>query len=154
MDEAWGEERIRVLVADPQPLTRHLIRTALEEDLRLQVVREAGNVNSAVLGAIDGRPDVALVSLDLPGGGGVRATQWIRRRISSCRIVVVGDARDEAVRVLESGAAGYVAKTIGGEELAAAVHAAHEAYVVLSTSVVPALLHPQPVPGGNDQHAG
>jgi DNA-binding NarL/FixJ family response regulator len=73
-------------------------------------------------------PDVTLMDLRLPGGGGIEAVKAIRAEFPDARILMLTtyDLEEEIHRAMQAGACGYLLKNISREDLAAAIAAAHE----------------------------
>lgn len=124
---AEGAEPIRVLVADDHALFRQAVRIVLERESDLRVVAEAQSGADAVVEAERVRPDVVLLPARPPRFEGLRATEAIRARLPSCRVIVLTDESDHHVlrKAIEGGAAGYVTKDIPMSELTAGIRAVH-----------------------------
>jgi DNA-binding NarL/FixJ family response regulator len=111
-----------VLIVDDHQLFRAGVRAELEP--LLDVVGEAGGVAEAVEAIAASRPDVVLLDVHMPDGGGVEV---IRRTSENtehppCFLALsVSDAAEDVIAVIRAGARGYVTKSISGEELADAV---------------------------------
>ena len=118
-----------VLVDDHQ-----MFRTGVKAELgpTIEVVGEADDVDSAVAVITATQPEVVLLDVHLPGGGGVE----VLRRIlpSSIRFLAlsVSDAAEDVIGVVRGGARGYVTKTISGPELTAAIGRVAEGDAVFS----------------------
>ncbi len=87
----------------------------------VEVVGEAADVDTAVAVIAQTVPDVVLLDVNLPGGGGVEVLR--RVRVPGVRFLAlsVSDAAEDVIGVVRAGARGYVTKTISGPELPAAV---------------------------------
>jgi DNA-binding NarL/FixJ family response regulator len=111
MSELNGEG-VRVLLADGRSLLRDAVRAALESHVDLRVVAIAADGMQAVAEAIRTSPDVAILDADLPNCDGVQATRAILERLPACRVLIVGDADDDAILLaaIEAGASGFVTK--------------------------------------------
>jgi DNA-binding NarL/FixJ family response regulator len=112
---------VRVFLVDDHALFRSGVRAELAS--RLDVVGEAADVDDAVARIPGARPDVVLLDVHLPGGGGVEV---LRRLVSDHPEVhflalSVSDAPEDVIAVIRAGARGYVTKSITGDELALAV---------------------------------
>lgn len=109
----------RVLIADDDPA----VRAALEAQLRsgFAVVATAGDTDEAIALASEHQPDLAIVDVQMPGGGGLRATREIRS--AAPRTAIVALSADESERIvldmLTAGAVTYVRKGVRAEELSA-----------------------------------
>jgi DNA-binding NarL/FixJ family response regulator len=112
----------RVLIVDDHSLFRAGVRAELEP--LVELAGEAGTVSEAVEGIAREHPDVVLLDVHMPDGGGVEV---IRRTAESGTPVPrflalsVSDAAEDVIAVIRAGARGYVTKSISGEELADAV---------------------------------
>ena len=111
----------RVLLVDDHKLFRAGVRSELEG--RLDVVGEAGDVDEAVAAIAEHAPDVVLLDVHLPGGGGAEVIRTVAPRQPEVRFLAlsVSDAPEDVIAVIRAGARGYVTKTIDADELAAAV---------------------------------
>ena len=111
----------RVFLVDDHALFRAGVRAELSE--RVDVVGEAADVDQAVARIPAARPDVVLLDVHLPGGGGVE----VLRRMTPLRpetqflALSVSDAPEDVIAVIRAGARGYVTKSITADELADAV---------------------------------
>jgi DNA-binding NarL/FixJ family response regulator len=123
--EPAGEPPVRVYIVDDHALFRRGVRAELEAvgRGRVVVVGEAGSVDEAVAGVGHLRPDVVLLDVHMPDGGG--AAVLARTRTAHPGVVFlalsVSDAAEDVISVIRAGARGYVTKTISGHELADAV---------------------------------
>jgi DNA-binding NarL/FixJ family response regulator len=112
----------RVLIVDDHSLFRAGVRAELEP--LVELAGEAGTVGEAVEAIARERPDVVLLDVHMPEGGGVEV---IRRTAESGTpaprflALSVSDAAEDVIAVIRAGARGYVTKSISGEELADAV---------------------------------
>jgi EAL domain-containing protein (putative c-di-GMP-specific phosphodiesterase class I)/CheY-like chemotaxis protein len=119
-------EPVRVLIAEDDPRFRAMLGEVVAADPALRLVASAADAAEAVVMAERERPDVALVDVRMPGGGGVEATERIRACAPETRVVALTAHKDPAValEMLRAGAVGYVVKGSALEEIVAAVHAA------------------------------
>jgi DNA-binding NarL/FixJ family response regulator len=114
----------RVLVADDHAPTREDVMTAVESDPRFTVAAVAADAAGAVQAALRERPDVALLDVRMPGGGGAAAAWEITARLPGTRAVMltVSRADDDLFAALRAGASGYLLKDMPfdgiGDELA------------------------------------
>ena len=122
----------RVLIVDDHDLFRAGVRASLGS--QVEVVAESGDVEGAVRAIEELEPDVVLLDVHMPGGGGAE----VIRRIGASRPAVrflalsVSDAAEDVIALIRAGARGYVTKTISGPELADAVRRVHEGDAVFS----------------------
>ncbi len=119
MTEAGG--RLRVFLVDDHRLFLSGVRAELGE--RFDVVGEATDVESAVAGIRSTRPDVVLVDVHMPGGGGQAVIERVSPVLPEARFLAlsVSDAAEDVIAVIRAGARGYVTKTISPADLAAAI---------------------------------
>ena len=114
--------RTRLFLVDDHQLFRSGLRAELEGEF--EIVGEAGDVDQAVAGIATLKPDVVLLDVHLPGGGGATVAEAIiRRGAGETRFlgISVSDAPEDVIGVIRAGARGYVTKTISGPELIDAV---------------------------------
>ncbi len=116
-----GDDAPRVALVDDHALFRAGVRAEL--DGLVDVVAEAGGVHDAVEVIVASRPDVVLLDVQMPGGGGVEVIRQVVERHLTTRFLAlsVSDAPEDVIAVIRAGARGYVTKTIAGPELADAV---------------------------------
>ncbi len=112
---------VRVVLVDDHKLFRSGVRAEL--GLGIDVVGEGDDVASAVATILATRPDVVLLDVHLPGGGGVEVLRAVLPVAPEIRFlaVSVSDAADDVIGAIRAGARGYVTKTISGADLAEAV---------------------------------
>jgi DNA-binding NarL/FixJ family response regulator len=108
----------RVLIVDDHGLFRAGVRAELED--LVEIVGEAATVDQAVRKIESEKPDVVLLDVHMPDGGGVEV---IKRSETEARFLAlsVSDAAEDVIAVIRAGARGYVTKTISGPELADAI---------------------------------
>ena len=111
----------RVFVVDDHPLVRSGVRSELEG--RVDVVGTAGDVDEAVTGIAAARPDVVLVDVHMPGGGGAELIRRVLAGPAPPRFLAlsVSDAAEDVIAVIRAGARGYLTKSVSGAELAEAI---------------------------------
>ena len=114
----------------------HLFRAGVRSELgdRVDVVGEASDVESAAKVILDTRPDVVLLDVHLPGGGGQAVIERVAPHAPDVRFLAlsVSDAADDVIGVIRAGARGYVTKTISGPELADAIRRVADGDAVFS----------------------
>jgi DNA-binding NarL/FixJ family response regulator len=117
--------RVRVLVVDDHSLFRSGVRTEIEP--AVEVVGEAGDVAAAVSTIRAREPDVVLLDVHLPGGGGRAVLDAVLATHPGTRFLAlsVSDAADDVIGVIRGGARGYVVKAISGPELCEAIQRVH-----------------------------
>ncbi|WP_138905392.1 response regulator [Streptomyces albidochromogenes] len=117
---------IRVVIADDEPLIRAGIRMILTSDRAIEVVAEGANGREAVELARVHAPDVVLLDLQMPVMDGLTALAELGRAVPSARVIVLTTfgERENVLRALESGGAGFLLKDSAPAELIRAVRAA------------------------------
>jgi DNA-binding NarL/FixJ family response regulator len=125
-------EPVRVFVVDDHAMVRAGVRSELGDEVT--VVGEAADVDEAVTGIRTAVPDVVLLDVHLPGGGGRAVLEALRAELPSVRWLAlsVSDAAEDVIAVIRAGARGYVTKTISGPDLQAAVRRVADGDVVFS----------------------
>ncbi len=128
---------IRVFLADDHELVRMALKTLLEGEPDLEVVGEAADTESAVEGAVATRPDVLLLDLRMPGGGGVEVCRRVKELIPETSVLVITsfDDDEEVFGVLEAGASGYLMKDTRPERIAHAIRSIVEGQAVFDAAV-------------------
>jgi two-component system, NarL family, response regulator DesR len=114
---------IRILVAEDQALVRGAIVALLGLETDLEVVAEAARGDEVVPMALDKRPDVALVDIEMPGLDGLAATAQLRTALPSCRVIVVTTFGRPGYlrRAMDAGASGFLLKDAPATQLAHAI---------------------------------
>ena len=112
---------IEVFLVDDHRLFLSGVRSELGADFVIS--GEAYEVDAAVSAISSARPDVVLVDVHMPGGGGVSVIRQIHERHPSIRFLAlsVSDAPEDVIAMIRAGARGYVTKTISPRDLAAAI---------------------------------
>lgn len=125
-----AEKLRRVVLVDDHELVRAGVRSALGD--RVQIVGEAGDVPGAI--AVIGQtcPDVVLLDVHLPGGGGPAVIAGLPETKARFLALSVSDAAEDVIAVIRAGACGYVTKAIGADELLAAVESVASGDAVFS----------------------
>jgi DNA-binding NarL/FixJ family response regulator len=110
-----------VVIVDDHELFRAGVRAEL--DGLVDVRADAGTVERAVPAILSEKPDVVLLDVHMPGGGGVEVIRQVARERPAQRFLAlsVSDAAEDVIAVIRAGARGYVTKSISGEDLADAV---------------------------------
>lgn len=109
----------RVVLVDDHAMFRAGVRSEIAD--HVDIVGEAGDVDEAVSVIDAERPDVVLLDVHLPGGGGASVITRSRSPETRFLALSVSDAAEDVIGVIRAGARGYVTKTISGEELRDAI---------------------------------
>jgi len=133
---------IRVLVVDDHPVVRDGIAGVLDAVPDLEVVGTAADGVEAVQRAAVLDPDVVVLDLRMPGGGGVEAVRELRRRRLRAAVLVLTtfDTDSDTLAAIEAGAEGYLLKDAPTDRLVAAVRATAAGETVLSPAVASRLV--------------
>jgi DNA-binding response OmpR family regulator len=125
-DESYLPNRLRVLIADDEPEVREILIGVVDADPGLELAGVAADAEKAVEVARVTRPDVALLDVSMPGGGGVRAALGIGWRSPLTHMVALSlhDDRATIVDMIRAGATGYVVKGASCEEILDALRSA------------------------------
>lgn len=140
---------ITLLIVDDHPVVRDGLRGMFESAPGFRVLGEAANGVEAVERAAALDPDVVLMDLRMPGGGGVDAIAELTRRGARAKVLVLTtyDTDTDTLPAIEAGATGYLLKDAPREELFTAVRAAAEGRTVLSPAVASRLVSAVRAPG-------
>jgi len=128
-----SEQRcVRVVLVDDHGMFRAGVRSELGE--RVNVVGEAGDPAEAVRVIRETTPDVVLLDVHMPDGGGQSVLETIGSSLPDTRFLAlsVSDAAEDVIAVIRAGARGYVTKTISADDLADAIKRVAEGDVVFS----------------------
>ena len=122
----------RVLLVDDHALIRSGVRAELGDSVT--VVGEADEVDAAIELILERAPDVVLLDVHLPGGGGAAVIEGVAGVLPGIRFLAlsVSDAGEDVIGIIRAGARGYVTKTISGPELVDAVHRVADGDAVFS----------------------
>ena len=129
--------RQRILLVDDHEVVRLGLRTLLEKNPNFEVVAEAATAREAVEKTKTHKPDVIVMDIRLKGGSGIEATQEITEKYPDTReIMLTSDAEDDMLfSAIRAGAAGYVLKQIGGDDLIDAIEAVGRGEALLDPAV-------------------
>ncbi|MGA8851639.1 MAG: response regulator transcription factor [Aeromicrobium sp.] len=113
--------QLRVAIIDDHAMFRTGVRA--EISAAVDVVGEAEDVDSAVQIIADLRPDVVLLDVHMPGGGGLEVIRRLNLRHATTTYLAlsVSDAAEDVIGIIRAGARGYVTKNISGPDLVAAI---------------------------------
>lgn len=118
---------IRVLVADDQALIRGAFVALLDLQPDLEVVADVGTGTAVVPAALEHRPDVALLDVQMPEMDGLAAAAALRQQLPSCRVIMLTTFGRPGYlrRAMEAGATGFLVKDAPPEQLADAIRRVH-----------------------------
>ena len=121
-----------VVLVDDHQLFRSGVRAEL--DGLVDVLGDAATVEDAVRAIVELEPDVVVLDVHMPGGGGLEVIKQVAERRPAQRFLAlsVSDAPEDVIAIIRAGARGYVTKTISGTELADAVRRVADGDAVFS----------------------
>jgi two-component system response regulator DesR len=139
---------IRVLLAEDQGMMRGALATLLGMEDDIEVVAQVDTGDKVVQTALDSRPDVALLDIEMPGRSGLDAAADLRRELPSCRVLILTTfARPGYLRrAMEAGAGGFLIKDGPVEELADAIRRVLAGQQVIDPALAAAALSAGPNP--------
>jgi DNA-binding NarL/FixJ family response regulator len=125
MSEQLGR-LIRVLIAEDDPALRLVMTEVIATVKAFELVGAVADAAEAVAAARDALPDVALIDVRMPGGGGLAATRGILEASAATRVIAFTGHDDDSVvaELFEAGVAGYLVKGGTIEEIVATIRAA------------------------------
>jgi DNA-binding NarL/FixJ family response regulator len=123
---------VRVFLVDDHPLVLSGVRAELGD--AVDIVGEASEVDAAIEMIRERQPDVVLLDVHMPGGGGQAVLEAVAPTNPGIRFLAlsVSDSAEDVIAVIRAGARGYVTKTISGPELAEAIARVAEGDAVFS----------------------
>jgi two-component system response regulator DevR len=127
----------RILLVDDHEIVRLGLKALLERHPNFEVVAEAITAREAVEKVENFHPDVVVMDIRLPGGSGIEACEEISDRFPDSKVIMLTSyAEDEMLfSAIRAGAAGYVLKQIGGEDLVRAIEAVGRGEALLDPAV-------------------
>jgi EAL domain-containing protein (putative c-di-GMP-specific phosphodiesterase class I)/FixJ family two-component response regulator len=135
--------RIRVLLADDEPALRGALAEVLGQEEHLALVGSAADAEEAIALAARELPDVALVDVKMPAGGGPRAAREIQRLSPTTRVIALSafEDRPTVLEMLRAGAVGYLVKGMAAEEIVGSIERVADGGTSLSAEVVGGIVH-------------
>ena len=139
---------IRILLAEDQTLMRQGLKTILDLESGFRVVGEAGDGTTAVKLALELRPDIILMDVQMPGQNGVEATATICQAWPEAKIIILTtfDRDDYVFAGVRAGALGYLLKDLPARKLVETIRAVQSGEVFIQPEIASralrATLHP------------
>ncbi|WP_130334005.1 response regulator transcription factor [Streptomyces sp. BK022] len=139
---------IRLLLAEDQGMMRGALALLLGMEDDIEVVAQVAAGDAIVAAALEHRPDVALLDIELPGLSGLDAAALLRERVPGCRVLILTTFGRPGYlrRAMEAGAAGFLVKDGPVEELAQAVRRVLAGETVVDPVLAAAALSAGPNP--------
>lgn len=131
-----------ILIADDHPLFRRSLRAVLDQEPDFEVIGEASNGVEAVKLADQLRPNILLMDITMPELDGLEATRQIKQKHPEIAVLVltIHNEEQQALEILEAGAAGYLTKSVFGEEIVHSIRGVVSGELVLSPGIGKRLL--------------
>jgi DNA-binding NarL/FixJ family response regulator len=141
MNDPQPTGRIRVLVVDDHPVFRRGLLSVLADDADLEVTSAVGTGKEALSSALEHRPDVVLLDLNLTDLNGIEVTSRLVAQGFSGKVLILTMYDDEValVAALQAGARGYLLKGATQDEILAGIHAVSSGGMVFGSGVVPTI---------------
>ncbi|MGW7083416.1 response regulator [Streptomyces sp. NPDC054871] len=139
---------IRVLLAEDQGMMRSALALLLGMEHDIEVVAQVGAGDQIVDAALNSRPDVALLDIELPGISGIDAAAALREECPECRVLILTTFGRPGYlrRAMEAGAVGFLVKDGPVEDLAEAIRQALRGETVIDPALAAAALSAGPSP--------
>ncbi len=133
---------LRLVLVDDHQVVRLGLRALLDSEPDINVVGEAGTAAAAIQVVGQLQPDIVLMDIRLPDQSGIAACQQVRQRWPAVQVLMLTSFADEdlVLDAISAGAAGYVLKQVGTDDLLRAVRAVGRGDAVLDPSVTRQLL--------------
>ncbi len=132
----------RVLVVDDHALFRRGLKATLDLEPGIVVVGECGDGGEALERAVETLPDVVLMDVRMPGGGGIEACSALKQAVPSAKILMltVSDDEGDLYQAIKAGASGYLLKDLPIEEVASSIRAVQHGQSLISPTLASKLL--------------
>jgi two-component system nitrate/nitrite response regulator NarL len=132
-----GRKAIRVLLVDDHPVVRQGLNLCLARSENVSIVGEAADGREALRKAKELSPDIVLMDIDMPQMSGLTATDLLRKENPRTKVLILSmhSHSDYVLRILQSGARGFVLKDAAPDELVKAIEAVHSGETFFSTDI-------------------
>lgn len=139
---------IRVLLAEDQGMMRGALALLLGLEPDIEIVAEVGTGDAVAPAAIETKPDVALLDIEMPGMSGLDAAAALRDAVPDCRVLILTTFGRPGYlrRAMEAGARGFLVKDAPVEDLAAAIRRVLAGESVMDPTLAAAALSAGPNP--------
>jgi two-component system nitrate/nitrite response regulator NarL len=145
------KQRIKLILVDDHPVVRRGISSCLARHENLVIVGEAADGREALQKAKELAPDIVLMDIDMPHMNGLAATEMLRKELPQVKVLILSmySQSEYVLRIIQSGARGYVLKEANPEDLARAIETVYSGQVFFSPEVARVALN-QYVRGGGE----
>ena len=149
------KKRVRLLLADDHPVVRKGISSCLAGHDQLQIVGEAADGEEALRKARELAPDIILMDIDMPRMNGLTVTEMLRKELPRIKVLILSihSNTEYVMRIIQSGASGYILKEAPPEELLRAIETVNNGEAFFSPEVARAALNKY-VHSGGEMPAG
>lgn len=132
----------RVLIADDHGVLRAGLRALLNSEPEMEVIGEAADAEQVLSLAKELHPDIVLMDLSMPNGGGIYATQQLHKEMPEIHVLILTVHEDESLlrKAVESGVSGYILKRAVESELINAIQAVARGELYIHPAMTRALL--------------
>lgn len=136
------QKKLRVLVVDDIPLFREMLVITLSEEEDVEIVGEAKDGEEAIEIALETKPDVIVLDVEMPKLNGIEVTKRLSKMMPECKIVILTAYEDDELifELIQSGATGYLVKDTQIDEVVRAVRIAHEGESLIQPRVAGKIL--------------
>jgi len=133
--------QVRILIADDHEVVRMGIKALIHQHPDLRVVAEASSGEEAVEQALQHKPDIVVMDIRMPGMSGVEACRKITQQLPDTRVIMLTSfAEDDLLfAAIRAGAAGYVLKRIGSDDLVKTIQSVARGESALDPAMVEAI---------------
>jgi len=137
------KRRIRLLLADDHPVVRKGIASCLARHQNLEIIGEASDGLEAIRKAKELVPDIILMDIDMPRMNGLAVTEALRKELPNVKVLILSmhSNTEYVLRIIQSGARGYVLKEASPEELVKAIEIVEGGESFFSSDVARAALN-------------
>jgi DNA-binding NarL/FixJ family response regulator len=137
-----AQTAIRILIADDHPVVRDGLVAMLETQPDFKIVAATGNGQEAVARALEARPDILLLDLEMPGMDGVEVLEQVSSRLPEARTIIFTafDTDERILKALKMGAQGYLLKGSPRQELFSAIRTVYQGGSLLQPLVASKVL--------------
>ncbi len=138
-----GKPRIKIMLVDDHPVVRKGVSSCLARHEHLQIVAEAADGREAIAKARQVMPQVVLMDIDMPHMNGLAVTELLRKELPEIKVLILSmhSNTDYVLRIIQSGARGYILKEAPTEELVRAIEAVNAGEAFFSPEVAHAALN-------------
>jgi Response regulator containing a CheY-like receiver domain and an HTH DNA-binding domain len=149
--EGKMKKRIKLLLVDDHPVVRKGIASCLTQHEHLQIIGEAADGREALKKARELVPDIILMDIDMPHMNGLAVTDLLRKELPKIKVLILSmhSNTDFVLRIIQSGARGYVLKDAGTDELLKAIDSINNGEAFFSPEVARAALNQYVKGSGN-----